>query len=394
MAKNLRQLKSKSSGRSPGSLKVSKAMLERSPMLTIGPKPQVRRNEKVEATWRAVLTDPPIDYSDSNKWRAAADVRPSSFPFCARKYGFKAGGLELPDDFSVRANFFTEIGKSVHYVSQNALARTGRLWGFWTCARPSCRKRFAEEPTFWPEDAVCKECQATYWEYDEMTLRDDSIGLKGHTDGILVFKNHSAVLEVKTSDDTKVSKMKSLSAEDLSLIFATESPWYGYWHQASTYASLARIAYPQLPHMKEVIYLIYSRNDPDNVISFTLDVPPDDSWWLEIRARIKMAQHAATLKVLPVGFAETASEVDNLPTCQWCAYKKLCLDPKGKLRYTGDALYDKSLREDLRQVLLKEKNMGTVITGDVVEPSDVLVPTEKPAPPPPKDNEEKPVKKD
>src|SRR5690348_13583808 len=109
-------------------------------MIKLGVPPSLRRNKRVEDTWNALLADPPVSHSDPNNWRKAADVRPSSFPFCPRRYVLDKLGLTVPDDFSVSSCFYTEIGKAVHYVAQNALARTGRLWGFWSCARPSCKK--------------------------------------------------------------------------------------------------------------------------------------------------------------------------------------------------------------------------------------------------------------
>ena len=224
-----------------------------------------------------------------------------------------------------------------------------------------------------------------------MRVEDTDTGLRGHTDGVLVFKNHSAILEVKTAGDEKVSRLKNYSSEGLSLLFHSESPWYGYWHQASTYASLIRKMYPQLPPMTHVEYLIFSRDTPKNVVAISLEVPTDDQWWQEIRARVLMAKEARTARVLPKGFAETKAEISNLPTCKWCSHKDVCLQPAGLVRYEGDALYDKRLNESLTQILKKEKDMGSIIRGDVVESTDVLVPTtEKPQAPAPEKEEAKP----
>ena len=334
------------------------AMLKNEGMLHLGLSPKVRRDEKIEQTWKALLTDPPINHSDTNNWREGADVRPSSFPFCPRKYVMERLGLTMPSDFDVKSCFYTEVGKAVHYVGQNALARTGRLWGFWACARPSCKALWKDkaEPSFYPEGEVCAKCEANVFEYEEMQLRDDDLGLRGHTDGVLVFKRHSSVLEIKTSDDTKVEDMKNMSDAELAILYRTESPWYGYWHQASTYASLVREKYGHLlPPMREVNYLIYSRNSPLNVVAFTLEVPEDDSWWKEIRARIKMAQRARKLTILPVGFAESKGDIDSLPSCRWCTYKEVCLEPGRRIRYAADALYDNDAREALDKVLNRER---------------------------------------
>lgn len=372
----------------------SKALLQRGGLLTLGEAPQVRRNLKVEQTWSVLLSDPPINYSDPNNWRKPADVRPSSFPFCPRKYAFEKLGLVQPDTFDVSSCFYTEVGKAVHYVAQNAIARTGRLWGYWKCARPSCGRVFDQNPSFYPTDKQCPKCQANLFEYEEMALEDEEIGLRGHTDGVIVYKNYSAILEVKTSDDEKVRKMKGMSDADVTLLFQTEAPWYGYWHQAATYASMFRILNPTMPPMREVQYLVFSRNSPKDCVSFSLPVPEDNHWWYEIRARIVMAQRARDMKLLPEGFAQTENELNSLPSCRWCQYREVCLKPEQRLVYTADARYDTKAKETLVHILKKERQaMGTIIQGDVVESTDVFVP-KAPKPEEKKDEPKKDEKKE
>lgn len=355
MPGSLKDLKARQKGQIDGGMVAAKALLKNEGLLKIGPAPFPKRNEKVEATWKALLSDPPISHSDPNNWREAADVRPSSFPFCPRRYVLERLGLKMPSDFDVQSNFYTEIGKAVHYVAQNALARTGRLWGFWSCARPTCRKKFSETPSFIPTKKVCPHCESNLFEYEEIRIEVPEVGLRGHTDGVLVFPNRAAILEVKTADHDKVEKMKGLSNEMLTLIFQTETPWYGYWHQASTYASLVRYIYPQLPPVTEVQYLVFSRNNPKTVAAFTLPVDVEAPWWKEIRARIIMAKKARDQGLLPVGFAEKPADLSALPSCRWCAFREVCLKPSGKVRYAADALYDRSAREALEQVLEKER---------------------------------------
>lgn len=315
---------------------------------------------KIEQTWTKLLADPPINHSDPNQWRKAADVRPSSFPFCPRRYVMMRLGLEMPDNFAVESCYYTEVGKAVHYVAQNALAQTGRLWGFWNCARPVCGKQLnTDKPSFFPEGKTCPACQSAKFEYHEVRLVDEEIGLAGHTDGVFVFKKHASILEIKTSDDDKVKGLKSLSDAELAVLFQTEAPWYGYWHQASTYAALVRERYGHLlPPLTQVDYLIFSRNSPKNMVAFSLDVPADNSWWAELRARIVVAQRAKHLKILPEGFAHSQSEVMSLPTCKYCTHADVCLSPQGKLRFTADALHDKNAKRTLDGFLEEERSHG------------------------------------
>jgi hypothetical protein len=341
--------------------KVRKAVA-RQPMFSLGEAPTLSRHNDLEKVWKDVLSDPPVAHSDPNMWRASADVRPSSFPFCGRKYVMERLGLEMPSDFVVQSSYYTEVGKAVHYVVQNALARTGKLWGFWLCARPTCEHRiqrqfYSTTPGFMPgKDAKCPNCGASRFEYEELVIADPRTGLRGHVDGVLVHTGYSSVLEVKTAGDKKVKEMKKASPAEVSARFRSESPWYGYWHQASTYAALLRWKYFSLPPILYVDYLIHSRDDPENAVSFRLPVPEDNSWWGEIRTRILTAQEALKLEIIPMGFAKSQSELEILPTCKWCSHNEVCLDPTGKLECEADALTDKAAHEQLVQIQRKEKD--------------------------------------
>lgn len=363
MAKSLKGIKAKSISSSYGSPDTTalKAIAERAmrneDLVGLGSAPKIERNLKLEAVWKDLLSDEPIDYGDPNRWREPADVRPSSFPFCPRKYVMERLGLRMPSDFKVESNFYTEIGKAVHFVAQNAIARTGKLWGFWSCPNPNCsnpdpRKFVSKKPNFMPER--CRYCDLDKLCYEEIRLQDEEIGLRGHTDGIIVYKSYSSILEIKTSGDDKVTKLKSSSDEHVALLFQTEAPWYGYLHQASTYASLANLTFSQIPKVTCVDYLVFSRDNPKNVASFRLQVPGLD-WWREIRARIVMAQEAKQMLMLPMGFAKDEHDISVLPSCRWCLHKDVCLNPGGKIRYSADALYSIEARTHLDEVLTKER---------------------------------------
>lgn len=356
MANSLRRIKSAHKDAEKSARLDAFAVGQKSELIPIGSAPILTRNTKIEQTWMALLSDPPISHSDPNQWRKAADVRPSSFPFCPRRYVMERLGLVMESTFDVGACFYTEIGKAVHYVAQNALARTGRLWGFWKCARPGCGEQWSEDPSFFPEYEECRACRSPKFEYHEMRLTDERIHLAGHTDGVLVFKKHSSLLEIKSAGDDKVRALQQMSATDLVTLFQSEAPWYGYWHQASTYASLIREKYGrEIPPVTRVDYMIFSRDSPKVMAAISLEVPSDNSWWAEIRARIVMAQKARKLQVLPVGFAKTTADIAALPPCKYCSHKDVCLQPQGHLRFTSDALYDNDSKQTLDGVLNQER---------------------------------------
>lgn len=300
-----------------------------SKMLSLGAPPRPTRNHKIEKTWQLLLDEPSVSYDDPNEWREAAAVRPSSFPFCPRKYAFPRLGLFLPNPFTVAGSFYTRVGSAVHYVTQNALARTGRLFGHWKCARPGCEHAFPLG--FYP--GTCPTCGTHKIDYEELTLRDDDIALRGHTDGLLAFKAYSSILEVKTAKHVNVEKLRAASEAELALTFQMTAPYYGYFHQASSYVSLIRRlcktdpAYAGIPYTTQVDFLIVSRDDPRMVAALTLPVPDDDHWYEEIKARVQIANAAVAERRLPEGFASTKDDLEKLPSCKWCEYKTVCLEP-------------------------------------------------------------------
>jgi hypothetical protein len=311
-------------------------------MTALQPPPAARRNKTLEDMWNKLLEGPNICHSDPNQWRPPPSVRPSSFPFCPRFFVMRELGAVIPDDFTTRSNFFTEIGKGVHYVCQNGLAQSGRLWGEWRCARPGCGK-MRKGVTLYPFGKRCKHCDADKWEYEELTVADPEIGLRGHVDGVLVWEDgdhhYQSVLEVKTADHDKVVSLKKLGGSDISQLFATEAPWYGYGHQARTYATLLREKYPEvLTNILYVDYFIQSRNDPDTYVSFRMEAGVDD-WWVEIRRRIVSAKESLAKKVIPVGFARNEKEIKELPSCCFCNLKESCLVPPKEVDYVSDDLY-------------------------------------------------------
>ena len=353
--------------------------------LNLGDDPKVSRLRSLEKMWLETLGDPPVSHSDPNQWRRAADVRPSSFPFCPRRYVMDHMGLRMPSDFDVKSCFYTEVGKAIHYVAQNALARNGRLWGLWICARPNCANRIegvtiSDKPsTIPPSDYRCEECGSSRFEYEELTVEDEEIGLRGHVDGVFLYDTYSTVFEAKSSSDDKVREMRSMASEHISNLFVSESPWYGYWHQAGTYATLLRKMYPDLPPIKYIDFMIYGRGEPNNVLALRMEVPEDNHWYYEIKSRVLTAQYALRRKVLPAGFAKKPSDLEVFASCTWCLHKDVCLSASKKVDTRYDALYSKRASKVLSKYKKEKKEilMGQVITGDVVDTSKVMVPEDE-----------------
>lgn len=268
-------------------------------------------------------------------------------------------GMKAEDDFKVLNNHYTEVGKAIHYVVQNAWGRSN-LWGLWMCARPSCPDRQKNRPRstipgFYPEETECKACGSKKWEYEELTIYDPKIGLRGHVDGVLLYEDWASILEVKTVGDEKLAKLKKTSKADMAKMFFAMSPWYGYWHQASTYATLVQKRYRNLPPIKQVDFFIQSRDNPKNFVVFTVPIPQDHSWYGEIRSRVLMAKEALEYGCIPRGYGSTKEELDDLPTCTWCKFKDGCLKPEEHIEFEIDALHDDEVHSELVTIQKQEK---------------------------------------
>lgn len=333
--------------------KIGNRVVAQTGLTTLGGTPIVDRNPNLEALWGKVLPTESVGYSDPNRWRPKADVRTSSFPFCPRLYVMERLGLAEKEMFDMKSNMYAEIGKAIHYVLQNGLAKTGRLWGRWSCANPEC-KRWRKSNSTYPEGKVCKYCKKNHcmttgrplWEYEEVRYEDEAIGFRGHTDGILVFKNYSSTLEVKSAGDKKVTMLKGLSPDALVNIFTSEVPWYGYLHQALSYAAFANQEYAKpglIPPMKYVDFFVQSRDDPFNYVALRVEVP-QDLWWNEIRRRVVLAQKALSLRIFPVGFARTNSDLATNPACMYCHGRQKCFSAATLVKNNGDALTSKKAR--------------------------------------------------
>lgn len=316
----------------------------------------VARDEELEDKWKAMLEEPSVAYSDPNRWRPAPDFRPSSFPLCPRRYVIQKTSPPEPDEGSVRMNFYTETGIALHAVVQNAFGRSGGLWGFWQCARPGCGAfwKAMKRPTFSPmtKGKKCRNCGSAYFNYHELRLTDDPINLAMHTDGVLIERSGISILEVKTTDEKKVRYLRACSTKELDDLFHSTPPWFGYLHQATTYAVHARYHYPKkLGKLDRIRFIILSRNHPQDFVCVSVKVP-DDLLWQEIRSQIVMTKWAWENRVLPVGFARKPSDMKVEAACRWCDYKDVCLEKKadGLADVKSDALFNEKTRAKLEEV--------------------------------------------
>lgn len=215
--------------------------------------------------WIALLDGPRLTPKEPG-----ADIRPSGFPFCGRRYGWRHLLEPESDDFSVRAEMYTGVGRAAHEVIQATLVREGRL----------------------------SQCEAE--------VRDDDIGLVGHIDGVL---DGSRVLEIKTAGHSKVLAMRRKSDEERQIACIKDAPWAGYRDQCLTYAALLGL--------DEAEILLVSRDNPATCVSWVLTGAK--AHYSTLKRRIRDAKHLVSLRVLPAP--------DVGPACTYCPRRDVCSTP-------------------------------------------------------------------
>jgi hypothetical protein len=196
-------------------------------------------------------------------------------------------------------------------------------------------------------------------------MADPALGLVMHTDGLLVYPKRQLILEIKTAADSKVNYLKAQPPSVLEDLFSTTVPWYGYWHQASTYAAHARYAFKDLKNLNDILFVVQSRDNPDNFA--TIEVGVIEDIWLEIRADITMARYALQKGILPRGLAKSEEDMKTNPACRWCDHKKTCLEEfgDGYVDVKYDALFSKTSHEKLKKFRQYALDKGAKVMDQV-----------------------------
>ncbi len=300
---------------------------------------------------------PGTSYDDPNLWATTTpSVRPSSFPFCGRRHVALRNSSLKVDDFTAQSSLYTEQGRAIHSVIQNMLLRTGSMFGYARCARPSCKAWYADRPMRVPADARCAKCGSDKLNYEELRLSDEHLGLAMHLDGVLINNDGLAVLvEIKSAEDAKVKWIKRQQGRMLKSLFADKVPWVGYLAQATTYRAHLALALPQLKYANYILYIVQSRDQPRNFAP--IRVPYDATLWPNVRQQIYVAMRADKASILPMPVSANV----NHPACNYCQLVKQCKsrlmekrsdEPQVDVKY--DALFSRKARDALDRVSQKQ----------------------------------------
>lgn len=170
----------------------------------------------------------------------------SNFPYCVREHFIYT---YLPEDKrplegnGFYKDFFTNQGKIIHTVIQNALGRANLILGDWVCANDRCNNRDVIKMQVGAPK--CSSCN-NFMSYQELSLNRDLFnGMGGFIDGLL--PSYNAILEIKTKSKYALEKLKE--------------PIYNEWAlQASSYSDAVEIQYGC--RADNIIMLYMNRDNP------------------------------------------------------------------------------------------------------------------------------------
>lgn len=143
--------------------------------------------------------------------------------FCPRAWilGQRDKTLYYEDQVSPQTQWVFDVGTEVHALVQRRLGSTGKLFGLWECKR-WCLEERCVYYGFKPE----KRCplntdHKVKWEYKEVPVIDEELGIHGKTDGVVVLKEGKYIFEFKTVN----SRTFSTLAEPLDT-HKEQAEWY------------------------------------------------------------------------------------------------------------------------------------------------------------------------
>jgi CRISPR/Cas system-associated exonuclease Cas4 (RecB family) len=112
--------------------------------------------------------------------------------FCHRySYYLLTGGTKKKDKPGLRLQSIFDEGHAIHHKWQNWFREMDVLLGEWKCL-------VCHEITEGISVMQCEHCGAMVLEYNEVTLKDESLRIQGHTDGWIRGIGEDCLIEIKS----------------------------------------------------------------------------------------------------------------------------------------------------------------------------------------------------
>ena len=127
--------------------------------------------------------------------------------FCPREWLLmdRNRDLYLAESGTAQQQLHFATGHALHEMVQATLGRAGVLWGNWKCTR-NCSGGTCTFTGFKPDKDACPDSKDG-WVYEEISVVDEELNIRGHTDGILVLRKGKFVFEFKSANTRTFSTL-------------------------------------------------------------------------------------------------------------------------------------------------------------------------------------------
>ena len=181
--------------------------------------------------------------------------------FCFKySYYLMTGGTPKTEKPSLRLQNIFDEGHYIHAKWQNSFYDMGVMYGKFKCL-------VCKGITFGLSPQTCDHCNGNVLEYDEVSLRDESLRMAGHTDGWIKDAKSDCLIEIKSiGEGTLRFEAPDLLLDadgDLNKAWRNiRRPFRGHMLQGQMYLELARRMYgDEAP--KEIVFLYELKSNQD-----------------------------------------------------------------------------------------------------------------------------------
>lgn len=257
---------------------------------------------------RHLLTKAPGD-------RSTTVIHPSEIiknDFCRRgSYFLLSGHKKIATNPNLRLQNIFDEGHYIHAKWQRWFQEMGVIHGKFKC-------QVCDSITFGTSPKECEVCQAPWYKliYDEVTMIDDSLRIKGHTDGWIKGIGDDTLIEIKSIGPG------TIRSEAPSLMMEADGDFMKAW---------GKVKKPFGPHILQgqmYLELMQRMGNDVNEIVFIYELKADQSYKeFSVKRDFEIVRHVFDRAKLVVDAVEAgvAPDCNNNPggTCKQCApYKE------------------------------------------------------------------------
>lgn len=147
--------------------------------------------------------------------RATHVIHPSEMArkdWCARATWLRLTGHTKKETHSLRSELIFGEGREIHSKWQGWFQEMGILYGDWACL--ACETKITGHSTALPKIGCKKQMSGTHiWRYGEVGLRDKSVNVAGHADGIIGSPTGDFLVEIKSVGPGTLRKLNIIPTE-------------------------------------------------------------------------------------------------------------------------------------------------------------------------------------